>query len=223
MIAPKHIVRTGYELASTAYRPDSGSAGVTSRYLAWVEPATRSLGPAAHVLDLGCGCGIPLARALAGRVRFTGIDISPAQVARAERLVPGATFLCADMCDAELPSRSFDLVVALYSIIHVPVEEQRALLGRIRSWLRPGGRMVATLGARAWTGTEADWLGVRGATMFWSHADAATYRAWFDQLGFRIVQDEFVPEPPGGHQLFDVERIDRTPVRRAPSADRESR
>ena len=49
------------------------------------------------VLDLGCGCGVPVARRLARRYAVTGVDLSPVQVERARTLVPNATFICADM------------------------------------------------------------------------------------------------------------------------------
>lgn len=37
------------------------------------------------------------------------------------------------------------------------------------------------------------------ATMYWSHADWATYQRWFDELGYEVVHDEFVAEGDGGH------------------------
>ena len=45
-----------------------------------------------------------------------------------------------------------------------------------------------TAGSREWTGTEAGWLGGT-PTMWWSHADAATYRGWLGDTGLR-VEDE---------------------------------
>jgi SAM-dependent methyltransferase len=46
------------------------------------------------VLDLGCGCGVPLARDLAaGGYQVTGVDLSVVQVEGARRLVRAARFL----------------------------------------------------------------------------------------------------------------------------------
>lgn len=117
-------------------------------------------------------------RLLASRGEVTGMDISPVRVDRARALVPGGRFICDDMCSVEFPVGSFDAVVSFYSIIHVPVEEQEALFRRIAGWLKPGGFFMGTLGSAAGTDTERDWLGVEGATMYWSHADAQTYRRW---------------------------------------------
>lgn len=135
------------------------------------------------------------------------MDISPVQVDRARALVPGGRFICDDMCSVELPVGAFDAVVFFYSIIHVPIEEQETLFRRIAGWLKPGGFFMGTLGSTAWTGTERDWLGVEGATMYWSHADAQTYLRWLEEAGFEVLGDEFVSEGEGGHHLFYAKRI----------------
>jgi hypothetical protein len=69
---------------------------------------------------------------------------------------------------------SFDAVVLLYALIHLPLEDQQGLLAKIRLWLRPGGYLLAIVGSQRWTGIE-DYF---GAAMFWDHADRDTYLAW---------------------------------------------
>jgi SAM-dependent methyltransferase len=202
-IDPKDVVRRGYDAASQRYRADDADDG---HYAPWIGGLLRRLRSGASVLDLGCGCGVPVARALAAAGHaVTGVDISEVQVERARALVPSARFIQADATEVDLPPGSFDAVVCLYALIHIPLEEQRALLARVASWLRPGGCLVATAGHRAWTGTEADWLG-GGADMWWSHADASTYRGWLADTGFAIESEEFVPEGSGGHALFWARR-----------------
>ncbi|MFF3216119.1 class I SAM-dependent methyltransferase [Streptomyces sp. NPDC002886] len=49
---------------------------------------------------------------------------SEVQVRRARELVPGAGFTRADAATSELPQGSFDAVVSLYALIHVPSEDQ---------------------------------------------------------------------------------------------------
>ena len=130
------------------------------------------------------------------------------QIARAQQLVPEAHFLCADMTTLDFPPASFAAVVSLYAIIHVPLDEQPALFHAIHRWLRPGGYLLAMLGADTWTGTEEDWLGVPGGTMYWSHADRATYECWLQKAGFSVIWARFVPEGDGGHTLLLARRQD---------------
>jgi 2-polyprenyl-3-methyl-5-hydroxy-6-metoxy-1,4-benzoquinol methylase len=168
------------------------------------------LGPNARVLDLGCGCGVPLVRDLsAAGHRVTGADISDVQIERARRLVPGATFLREDATRAAFPPRSFDAVVCLYTIIHIPLDEQASLLGRVATWLRDGGWLLLTTGHKAWTGPETGWLGGT-ATMWWSHADAAAYRRWLGAAGFGVVDERYVPEGASGHALFWARPVRRS-------------
>ncbi len=96
------------------------------------------------VLDLGCGCGVPATAMLAERFSVTGVDISPVQIERARRLVPAGRFQCEDMTRVEFPLESFAAIVSFLAIIHVPVEEQPALLRKLSRWLRPGGHLLAT-------------------------------------------------------------------------------
>ncbi|MFI5906538.1 class I SAM-dependent methyltransferase [Dactylosporangium sp. NPDC051541] len=200
---PTELVRRGYDELSGRYRGDDDAP---AEYTPWLAELQRLLPAAAEVLDLGCGCGVPVARTLAGHGhRVTGVDLSAVQLARARRLVPGATFLRADAAELTLPVGTFDAVVCLYTLIHLPLAAQPGLLRRIAAWLRPGGVLLATTGAEAWTGTDEHWLG--GATpMWWSHADAATYRTWITEAGLHIDAERFVPEGTSGHQLFRAHR-----------------
>lgn len=197
----KAIVRQGYDQVSYAYRGEEPVEEL-AHYREWLGAITPLLTPGTAVLDLGCGCGVPVAQTLAGDFDVTGVDISPVQIERARALAPEARFLCADMTAVEFPEAHFAAIVSFYAIIHVPLAEQRPLLAKLYTWLRPGGYLMLTVGRHAWTGTEADWLGVAGATMYWSHADAPVYREWLTGLGFQIAWTRFIPEGSSGHELI---------------------
>jgi SAM-dependent methyltransferase len=190
---PVRVVREGYDRASHAYRGDDCDLE-QSGYGHWLRRLEARIPAGARVLDLGCGNGVPVARELARRHAVTGVDLSPVQVERARALVPGATFVCADMGEAAFGPASFDAVVAFYSIINVPLSRQPALIARIAGWLAPGGWLLATVGRVAQTGIERDFRGVAGVTMFWSYGDAAQYRAWLADAGLAIVEEGVQPK-----------------------------
>ena len=106
----KRVVRDGYDRVSESYRADDFALSGTG-YERWLTMLTPHLNERSRVLDLGCGCGIPVAKALATRHQVTGVDLSPVQVERAQRLVPDARFVCADMTDVRFDEGSFDAVI----------------------------------------------------------------------------------------------------------------
>jgi len=200
---PKDIVRRGYDQISYAYRADEEDASL-EHYHSWLDELlpllSRLEGARPAVLDLGCGCGIPVARRLSTSCTVTGVDLSAVQIERARKLVPNAEFICADMTALQFATGQFDAVVAFYSIIHLPLTEQPGLFHAISGWLRPGGLFMATVGNDDWTGTEENWLGA-GATMYWSHTSEAHYRDWLEAAGFNILWTRFIPEGSSGHVL----------------------
>jgi SAM-dependent methyltransferase len=198
---PRELVRVGYDLASHAYRGDDFDLDRTG-YGYWLGRLAPLLADGARVLDLGCGNGVPVARELAKRCAVTGVDLSAVQVERARALVPGARFVQADMSAVEFSPGSFDAVVAFYSIFNLPLADQPGLIERVAGWLVPGGRVFAVVGKVPWTGVEKDWRGVPGVRMYYSQADAATYRRWFEQAGFTIETEG--SEPRDGRPGYAV-------------------
>lgn len=199
----RDLVRRGYDAISAAYRDDEGQANAgleegTAKYRGWVGELAGVLPPSARVLDLGCGAGVPTSRLLVERgYRVTGLDISSVQIDRARSLVHGATFLQADLATWECAAASFDAIVSLYTLIHVPLEDQRRVIPRLARWLVPGGYLLVIVGHEQWSGVE-DYL---GAPMFWDHADTATYLRWLEDAGFAPRWHRFIPEGSSGHTL----------------------
>jgi len=200
----KEIVRTGYDLGSYAYRPDDASDDY-GPYAEWVDLLSSLLPTGATVVDLGCGCGLPSTKLLTRHFDVTGVDFSPVQIERAQRLVPQARFICDDMSEVVFEDESLDAVISFYAIIHVPIDEHPALFQRIARWLKPGGYLLAIVGYEAWSGVEA-YRGIEGAEMAWSHADEATNVAWIEEAGFDVLDVRFVPEDDSGHCLVLARR-----------------
>lgn len=105
-----------------------------------------ALPPGSDVLDLGCGTGAVLERLLALDAHFgtyTGVDLSPAMLARARAKlghVPGTRFERLDLRTARLPDGRFDLVASAWALEHLA--EPGTLVAAALARLRPGGRLV---------------------------------------------------------------------------------
>jgi ubiquinone/menaquinone biosynthesis C-methylase UbiE len=124
--------------------------------------------------------------------------------------VPEATFIRADMTALDLPPESLDAVTAFYSLTHVPRGDIAALLGAIHRWLRPGGMLVATMGAQdSPDEVEADWL---GAPMFFSHYGAKRNRALVRNVGFELEQAVVEEEPEDRHAALFLWVVARRPI-----------
>jgi cyclopropane fatty-acyl-phospholipid synthase-like methyltransferase len=186
-VGAKRLVERGYDQIAGEYL--AGKPPLEAETEALLRRLTAGLGPAARVLDLGCGAGVPVTRWLAERFRVTGVDLSAAQLALAREHLPGASLVRADMGTIAFAPGSFEAVVSCYAIIHLPREEHPALLASIARWLRPGGRFLATWAMGEWEGREDDWLGW-GAPMWWSHYDEATNLRLLREAGFAIEHAE---------------------------------
>jgi len=123
---PKQIVADGYDAIAETYR-DWTEADSWPR-LEWLALLEAELPGGSEVLELGCGAGVPVTRALAEQHRVTGVDISARQIELARENVPGATFVQGDALAVGLPQ--VDAVVSLYMSGHVPRGEQPELLRR---------------------------------------------------------------------------------------------
>lgn len=146
-----------------------------------------------RVVDVGCGYGAT-ARILAGSIGadVTALTISSVQrdYAVANNSVPGRTaFLLRDWYENGLPDASFDVVVTIESLEHMP--DLPGLFRECRRVLRPGGRLTGT----AWMSCErpgrlsrrhlidaitreAQIAGIRPESEFRAAAEAAGFVGW---------------------------------------------
>ncbi|MGH3620048.1 MAG: SAM-dependent methyltransferase, partial [Pseudonocardiaceae bacterium] len=101
--APVEVVRSGYDALSWRYRDDDADA---EQYKPWIAALLDALDPGSQVVDLGCGCGVPVARDVttAGHL-VTGVDVSEVQIRRARQLVPDATWRPTGVGSERLASR----------------------------------------------------------------------------------------------------------------------
>lgn len=197
---PKEIVARGYDAIALRFAEWAGR--IDSPALDWVRDLDARLRDQSDILELGCGRGVPATRELARRHRVIGVDISAVQIELARHHVPEASFVHADAAELEVAPASLDAVVALYLFGHIPAREQPELIGSIGSWLRPGGFLLATVGAgAAEEDVDDDWL---GTPMFFASLDSDAYVALLEQIGLQPLRDEVVVqhEPEHGAVAF---------------------
>lgn len=132
-------------------------------------------------------------------VHVTANDISSTQLALAAQNLPSdkVIFVQGDMMTLDFPPDSFSAVVATYSLIHLPRDEQATILHRISRWLKPGGWLLANFGAKENGGsTKSEWLGerVEGGCMFWSTWGSERTCGILEEKGFRIKIKDVVNE-----------------------------
>ena len=140
----------------------------------YVEMVLEGLAGGARVLDLGCGTGEPVARFLAERgFRVVCVDESEGMLEIARRVVPGAEFVRADMCEASLEG-GFAAAVAWDSVFHVARSRHREVYAKLFGLLEPGGRLLLSAGG---TGDEGFTSEMYGRRFFYSgHEPSETVR-----------------------------------------------
>ena len=101
--------------------------------------------PGEQILDLGCGTGQLTAKIADTGACIVGIDNAPGMIDQARKNYPDITFKLADAQDFQFP-QPFDAIFS-NAALHW-IREPRSVLTCIARSLKPGGRLVAELGAK---------------------------------------------------------------------------
>ena len=113
-----------------------------------------------RLLDVACGSGGFLRRALDRGVDVVGIDVSPAAIELAAKRLPGADLQVGNAEELPFQDSSFDLVTCLGSLEHFPSPERGA--GEIARVVRPDGRAIVFVPNLFFLGHV--WFGLRHGT-----------------------------------------------------------
>ncbi len=112
----------------------------------WLDRFANGLPCGAHVLDLACGTGDPIAAYFFARgYRITGVDYAPTMIDIARQTFPDGIWVLADITD--LPDlEKFDGILSWDGFFHLSISEQRAALPKYVQCLKPGGALLLTVG-----------------------------------------------------------------------------
>ncbi|CAO3652189.1 unnamed protein product [Cunninghamella blakesleeana] len=158
------------------------------------------------ILDIGCGSGLwthQLKENIPNAI-ITGIDISETQIQLAKKDQKekkhddndggDIQYICQDIMMANYPSNHFDVIIGLFSIIHLSQEDQSNLFPKLYQWLDPqDGILCMNLSPHLDPCiVDQNWL---GAKMFWSSLGESTYKQLFmNQLHLNILKWDIVDE-----------------------------
>lgn len=186
----RQAVRRGYDELAERYAARRTAA---DRELAILEEFADRLPDDARVLDAGCGQGTPVLRRLTASATGVGLDFSRELLDVAAESVPAARPVHGDMTALPFREGAFDAVVAVDSVIHVPLDDHQTVVDEFARVLRPGGRVLLSEAPEAFERTNPDWLGA-DREMSWWMAGASATRDQLHAAGFRLTDEWAAPE-----------------------------
>ncbi len=192
----KVLVENGYDRCAELYARQRGKVPSELNDLISLVP------PAAHMLDIGCGSGKPVSAFLARRWHVTGVDLSAEQVRLAKKNVPTGDFIKGDILAQTFAESSFDAVICLYMVFHLPSLVHRKLFEQIAEWIKPGGYLFVTVTEVAEETVDEFW----GVPMYWSSLSRKEYEKLLQDVGFELVKDGVL-----GHGYVDNHPEERHP------------
>jgi len=134
----------------TSKDPYGRIAGFYDRLVEPLQAGVRSVAigvasprPGWRVLDVGCGTGTGLVDYVAGGCEITGVDVSPAMLAKArDRLGDRADLRLTDGGPLPFEAGGFDLVTTSMVLHEVPREARVAFVREMARVAKPEGRLL---------------------------------------------------------------------------------
>jgi ubiquinone/menaquinone biosynthesis C-methylase UbiE len=210
MSDPKTIVAQAYDSLADWYltwidhqpSPRERYAKKVLENLHQTSPSPSPSSP--YILELGCGPGVPITRLLLSHgARVLANDISPNQISLAKTQCSTSSndieFIASDMTLLTLPPNTLDGVVCFFTLFHLPRSEQKTMLAKILTWLKPGGLLVINF---ATVDEEEIYGEMMGHGIFWSSFPVDLNRAMVEEVGFEVeVEEVLASEADGGNEF----------------------
>lgn len=140
-----------YESAYSSYIPGlfAQAAVVQFRhYLVRRILGATGAGPQSRVLSIGCGIGDTELLLAPHVAHVTAVDLSPAAIGEAQRAataraISNVDFVAGSWQTSQLIGAPFDIVVGIFFLHHLPVQDLHAFPGQLKKVLRNSGTFYA--------------------------------------------------------------------------------
>ncbi len=148
-----------------------------------VERWAQSLPPGTETLDVACGGGLPVTKALVDAgLKVWATDASPTMIREFHERFPDLPAACERIQDGACFNRRFGALIAVGLVFLLDEADQRGFIARASALLEAGGRFLFSAPVEA--GTWADLTtGIESLSL-----GREVYEALLDQAGFRLVE-----------------------------------
>lgn len=143
----------------------------------------------ATILDLGCGSGYPYDKYFVNhKFKLTGVDFSIKHINEAKKNNPDAIYIENDIEKFEY-TNNFDLIMMLFSLLHLPREHHKEVLEKIYKHLNDNGMLLLTLRDED-VGNFKYKSDFCGNEMLWSYYGYDEYIRLLKEIGFMLLYSE---------------------------------
>lgn len=173
-----------YDLIATEFANMRDSFYLEQKYL---DLLMSYLQPDAHILDIGCGSGYPIAAYLIEHgFQVTGVDGSKELLNIAKLKCLGLHTVYGDIRTVTLNNK-YDALLEWWCLFHIPKQDHEKMISRFASWIKPGGFLEFTTGDQDYDHKSSDMLNQELA--FYS-LDPQLYEKYLKENGFKILLRE---------------------------------
>lgn len=138
----------------------------------------------AHILDVGCGFGFPIAAYfIEKQFQVTGIDGSQKLLDIAKLKVPSMRSIYGDV-RAVVLQETFDAIVEWWCLFHLPLADHDLMFARFAQWLKPGGILEFTTGDSEYVHTDSQML---NQELHFYSLSPPTYEQYLKKYGFELL------------------------------------